>query len=129
GAETAVDMFGGAETGRLSTRPGDGLTRRGDQGGKDIAHRLLAHAAVADMGIVQHFARVVAHRATLATAADFHGIALHQLSSLGGQSVVSWSGCWLEWIPARKSRHSSLTSWRSGRPESPAKNGWRSARL
>src|SRR5690606_22351282 len=88
-AIAAVDMFGTAEAGGRATGTGDGLSRGCYECGEDVADGLLAHAAVADVGVVQHFGRVITHGAALAATADLHGVAVHQPSSLGGQSSVS----------------------------------------
>src|SRR5215217_8527600 len=128
-AKAAIDMLGTAKARRRAARPGDRFARRCDKRDEDIADGLLAHAAMADMRVVEHFRGVIAHGAALAAAADFHCIALHQLPPLGGQSAVSWSGCWLEWMPAMKSRHSSLTSLRTGRLVRSSKKGCLSSRL
>src|SRR5690606_12977159 len=115
GAEAALHVLGAAPDGGRAARPDQGVHRRGDQRGEDVAHRLLAHAAMADMGVVEHGGGVVAHGAALAAAADFYIYAVHSSSSsFGGQSAVSWSGCWLEWMPAMKFPQSLPPSSRQG---------------
>src|SRR5690606_16650028 len=65
---------------------------------------------MAQMRIVEHLGGMIAHGAALTAAAHLHIDTIHSSSSLGGQVSVSWSGCWLEWMPAMKSRHSSVVS-------------------
>jgi len=65
----------------LSPRPDERVARRGDERGEQIADRLLAHAAMAQMRIVEHRARTIAHRAALAATGRFGFDALHRADS------------------------------------------------
>ena len=52
-------------------RPADRIARHTDQRDKEIARRLLAHAAMADMRGVEHRGHMIAHRAALAATRGF----------------------------------------------------------
>src|SRR3546814_10564645 len=80
-AEPPCDMRRTMKDRRLSARPDERVAWRGDERGEQIADRLLAHAAMAEMGIVEHRARMIAHRAALAAARDLGFDAFHPLRS------------------------------------------------
>ena len=65
--KTPYDGIRALEQRRRATRPTKGVARDADQRRKHIAHRLLAHAAVADMGAVEHGIGAIPHRAALAS--------------------------------------------------------------
>ncbi|MNL71125.1 hypothetical protein D3C87_1962330 [compost metagenome] len=77
GAEAALDKLRALPHIRLAACPDERVIGRGDERGKDVARGLLAHAAMAEMRIVEHGGCVVAHGAALAAAADLHLDAVH----------------------------------------------------
>jgi hypothetical protein len=65
---------------RRAACPAKGVARNANQGSKDIAHSLLAHAAMADMRAVEHGIRTIAHRAALASTRDDDRYCIHALT-------------------------------------------------
>ncbi len=91
-AEAAVHVLRAAEFRRLPARPLD-RPDEGDEGRDQIAERLLAHAAIADRGMLDRPLDAKAHGAALAAAGQnvTHGCS-SRLAGIG-QAAVSWSGC------------------------------------
>lgn len=77
GAKAAGDEIGTLEKGGCPPCPCKGIARDADQGGEEIAHRLLAHPAMADVRCVEHGGRMIAHRTALASAGNRAIDALH----------------------------------------------------
>src|SRR3546814_16090987 len=67
-AEAARRLVGAVEPCRRAARPVDRIARHADQRNEEIARRLLAHAAMADMRRVEHRRPMIAHPAALAAA-------------------------------------------------------------
>src|SRR5579872_2170063 len=68
GAEAAPDLVGALKVGRRAPRPAQVLAA--DEGSDQTAHRLLAHAAVADGGPPERLVERKAHRTALAAAGE-----------------------------------------------------------
>lgn len=83
GAKAALDQLRTLPHARPAARPAQRLIRRGDQRRKDVASCLLAHAAMADVRVVQHGRGAIANRPALA-AAGYRGFdAVHGGAPLG----------------------------------------------
>src|SRR3569623_1732445 len=110
GAEAARREIGAVELGGLTARPGQMLVADADQCGKEVAGRLLAHAAVADVRIVAQRRRMEADGATLAAAREraCGHFAFGHCPAPGVQVSVSWSGSRKDKRMARISRSSSV---------------------
>lgn len=81
GAEPALDQLRTLPHARPAARPAERLIGRGDQRGKDIPGGLLAHAAMAEMRVVEHGRGAIANGPALAAAGD-HGVdAVHGFPS------------------------------------------------
>src|SRR4051812_40338533 len=106
------------------------LVPHADQRRKQIAGRLLAHAAVADMRIFAERRGVKADRAALAAARKraFWHLAFGHWPAPGVHWSVSWSGCWYERRIARMSRSSSVVPWLSVSSSIWPMTGWRLSR-
>src|SRR3546814_19100848 len=67
-AEAARRLVGAVEPCRRAARPVDRIARHADQRHEELARRLLAHAAMADMRRVEHRRHMIAPSAALAAA-------------------------------------------------------------